>query len=771
MEAETRAATDIVSGILDNAARVQPRPPRALWSCAPASVVFFSALWRRGPFFQQQVAGQASEGQFTFCSWAKVASGTKQRSVDVVSSSLKRTVTSSLSASMGSNLISVIRRFAAPNSLVEISFTEGGSTQRVSGTLIEACDDGVVLQADGGVRFIRSEIVQSFNIPVPPVQTSGTDQGRILAEPLSAPTSPMTLPASTPQQSPENVAPRIGAAGPSLPQTAPAQREKPTSTTSPEGALAANSNPTPELPAKKPSPESSDATFVLFSGPIVSPPFEPDFSVVGLKREDQLELVRWKNRYEYALKIHEPARIRDDVAAIVRFADSLKRPEVYTLAGLIARKIADRTRSKELLLNAASLRSDVAAKALAYQAAEDGDWEGACKCFFQHTELRPSLSPQDHDTLIAFGRALSHLPSREMPGLASIIDKCSDSDTKNLAQILLAFTLAPGSDQAASFVLSGYIAQARLVSPTSPVFEPPPDLPPSTVESASLASGSPKTRTGKVSANYKWGGYGFLTDDVTSETFYFRIPDVKEPRLRSSLEANQAGQRVEFAPQPPTSRRYGRYDVALLLRQLDQLESAKEDRAPRDARVAALPRSAPIYAKAKRAEQSGELPKAEQYFRKEIEQQGPSWQSAVKDLSMLLNRLGRASEAIALLEQYRENFDNTRPVDNLRANFYLKLSKFDIAAGIFRQLQSGADSRSILTLIRQEAFCAFAQSDFGKALALLDKLRRQNPMDMQTLSLIERVTQARDSRSKGEAVVDHGDALDIEAFSSGLSPF
>jgi hypothetical protein len=289
---------------------------------------------------------------------------------------------------MGSNLISVIRRFAAPNSPVEISFTEGGSTQRVSGTLIEACDDGVVLQADGVVRFIRSDIVQSFNIPVPPVQTSGTDQGRILGEPPSIPTAPQTLPLSTLEQSPEKVAPRVGAAKPSLPQSAPAHREKPTETTSPESAVDATSNPTPA--AKKLSSESIDATFVLFAGPIVSPPFEPDFSVVGLKREDQLELVRWKNRYEYALKIHEPARIRDDVAAIVRFAESIKRPEVYTLAGLIARKIADRTRSKELLLNAAKLRSDVAAKALAYQAAEDGDWEGACKYFFQHTELRPN---------------------------------------------------------------------------------------------------------------------------------------------------------------------------------------------------------------------------------------------------------------------------------------------------------------------------------------------------------------------------------------------
>ena len=243
----------------------------------------------------------------------------------------------------------------------------------------------------------------------------------------------------------------------------------------------------------------------------------------------------------------------------MRFADSLNGPEVYSLAGLIARKIADKTRSRELLLNAASLRSDVAAKALAYQAAEDGDWEGACRCFFQHTELRPSLSPQDHDTLIAFGRALTHLPSREMPGLASIIDKCSDSDTKNLAQILLAFTLAPGSDQAASLVLSGNIAQARLVSPTSPVFETPPDLPPSTDESTSLVSGSPKTRTGKVSANYKWGGYGFLTDGTSlprrsTSGSQMSKSLASDPRLRpirlvkeSSLRHNHRPHRVTVA--------------------------------------------------------------------------------------------------------------------------------------------------------------------------------------------------------------------------------
>lgn len=671
---------------------------------------------------------------------------------------------------MGSTLISVIRRFAAPNSPVEISFTEGGSTQRVSGTLIEACDDGVVLQADGVVRFIRSDLVQSFNIPAPPVQPAGTDRSLIPVEPPSA-ASPQALTLSTPEEPPEEVAPRIGAAEPSLPQPVPARRERPRETTSPDRAFAADAEPSTEVPVKRLSPESTDATFVLFAGPLVSPPCDPDFSVSGLKREDQLELVRWKNRYEYALKIHEPARIRDDVAAIVRFAESLKRPEVYALAGLIARKIADTARSKELLLNAANLRSDVAAKALAYQAAEDGDWEGSCKYFFQHIEFRPSLSSQDHDTLIAFGRALSHLPSRAMPGLASIIEKCPDSDTKNLARILLAFTLAPESDQAASLVLSGNIAQARVVSPASPVFDNPPDLPPTTDKSGSHISGSPKTRTGKVSANYRLGGYGFLTDDVTSETFFFRIPDVKEPGLRASLEANQAGQRIEFAPQPPTSRRYGRYDVALVLRQLDQPERPKDDSVPRQARVATFPKGASMYARAKRAEQFGDLPKAEEHFRKEIEQQGQSWQSAVKDLSMLLNRLGRASEAIGLLEQHRDKFDNTRPVDNLRANFYLKLSKFDIAAGIFRQLQTGADARSLLTLIRQEAFCAFAQSDFGTALALLDKLRRQNPMDMQTLSLIERVKQARDSKSKGEALVDHGDALDIEAFSSGLSPF
>ena len=116
MEADTRAATDTVSGILDFAARAQPRPPRAPWPSAPPSPVFFRPAAAKADL----PAAGGRPSQCAFYIWAKVASGTMQRSVDVVSSSLKRTVTSSLSASMGSNLISVIRRFAAPNSPVEI---------------------------------------------------------------------------------------------------------------------------------------------------------------------------------------------------------------------------------------------------------------------------------------------------------------------------------------------------------------------------------------------------------------------------------------------------------------------------------------------------------------------------------------------------------------------------------------------------------------------------------------------------------------------------
>lgn len=657
---------------------------------------------------------------------------------------------------MGSNVTSILRRFAQPNRAIEIAYEEAGVPRRCRGTLVEVTDDGVALLSDGVLRFIRSHLIQSFDLPTGP-DASTVAGNRETAAPLPAKEN---LTRTPPDQ--------VGAVA--------ADSSFPTGPEAGVDVQVAPGNRFEDAPGSGVT-ASFETAFVLFSGPIATPTMEPDFSITGLKRDDQLELVRWKNRYEYALKIHEIARVRDDVPAIARCADSLRRGDLLALAGILAAKVGDSARSKDLLIRGAALQSEVALKALAYRFAEESEWESSGRYFGLCLLASPRpLTAADHDLLISCGRALTHVQNREVQGLSLLIDRASDEETRQLAVLLLAFALSIANPEASRLVLRGDVTGAQALLPTSPVFQRAMEPPPAANESPLPAGDQQpaRVRVGKVTANYRDRGFGFLVDDGNAETYFFRIVDVTNGPLRASLEANRAGQRVEFMPQPSRSRGSGKYDVAVLARQLDEDASVTAGSVRtllQEKRLAALPKGASIYARAKRAEQFDDLAKAEQWFRKEIEDKGPNWLSAIKDLSSLLSRTGRGDEAVALLEKHRSDFDNSRPVDNLLAHFYLKLSKFDLAAKIFRHLQDDADPRVRITLVRQEAFCAFAQGNFASALLLLEKLARQNPSDMQTLSLIERVKQARDSRSKGQAALDQSDVLDIEAFSSGLSPF
>lgn len=675
---------------------------------------------------------------------------------------------------MGSNLIDTIRRFAKPPSILEIRCGDAQSQQQLSGTLLEVLNDGVVVDCDGVITFVRADQVLSFRVLRKAVRASGRDSG---------PEKQINGVTSTSQPSDSVQSQEVPGGSSSIPtamfsgedvstrrcETVPAVHAQ---TSAADGRAQAESEPRSEVPIQN----SPDTSFALFSGTIVSPAFEPEFLIAGLNKDDYFELVRWKNRYDYALKIHELSRIRDDVPAITRFAESLKHPEVLTLAGVLALKIGDTVRAKDLLGKACSIRSATAAKVMAYIAAEQQNYSAACDYFSQFIAITDKLISSDHDVLIACGRALNHAKDRSTKGLGNAITKAADPDTEKLARWLVAFALEPSSAKAAEEVLRGDIRGARTLLPDSPIFEdlsPPSPTPASSTKTISAE----KVRTGKITANYADRRFGFLADDTTGETYFFRILDVRHPELRRSLEANRSGQRVEFLPGPNNIRRYGRYDPATVTKWIDEPSNVRTETSVGPSRrtgaapLAIVPSRAGAYGRAKRAELLVDLTVAETEFKREIEHRGKNWLSAVKDLSWLLSRIGRGEEAIALLEQYRNEFDSVRPVDNLLAHINLKLSRFEASAALFRHLQAGADARTRLTLIRQEAFCAFAQSKFSDALALLDKIHRQNPFDMQTSSLIERVKQARDSRRPGIASPESGDALDIEAFSSGLSPF
>jgi cold shock CspA family protein len=482
--------------------------------------------------------------------------------------------------------------------------------------------------------------------------------------------------------------------------------------------------------------------------------------------------VRWKNRYDYALKIQELSRIRGDLPAIARFAMAIRHPDVLALAGHVALKIGDTGRAKELLTQGLAEQSLTAAKTLAFIAASESDFPSSCRHFIHFLTSTESLTPSDHDLLIAFGRALNHLPNRELPGLWAIMEKGSDPDTRQLAALLVAFSLFPSHPDVASALLQNDISRAREDLSGNPILSA---FHPTSSSNAFNTSSSPPARrlsTGRVTATYSDRGYGFLADSLTGTVYFFKFSETESASLRRTLEAGQSGQQVEFQRMPSATLPQGRYEPATLTRWLDEPidKPPVQDPQPLPVRreLTALPRGAGAFARAKRAELQGDLALAESEFRKEIGSQGTNWQSAIKDLAWLLSRLERGTEAVALLEQHRRAFDSVRPVDNLLSAILLKLKRYSDAAAIFHRLQSGTDSLAKTRLIRQEAFCYFAQLQFDAALGLLNRIQ---PLDMETRSLIDRITLAREAQRQGKSLLEDDSDLNIEAFTSGLSPF
>lgn len=250
--------------------------------------------------------------------------------------------------------------------------------------------------------------------------------------------------------------------------------------------------------------------------------------------------------------------------------------------------------------------------------------------------------------------------------------------------------------------------------------------------------------------------------------------------LRSQLLENRTGQKVSFTPSTSITPG-GRYPTVttLLARPVSDLDAGTElDTAQKPlpsrellpSNLAALPKGASSYAKAKRAELVGNLVEAEALFREEIARTGAFRNSAIMDLAALLSRLERYDEGIALLTTHRRAFENERAVDNHLTSIYMKAMRFREAAEVFHRLQKGANTTSRLNLSRQEAYCYFALGEHGKALTVLEDIQRTNAGDAQIRNFIERVRNSQSSGALGQQAREEL-AADLGAFSYGLSQF
>ena len=184
---------------------------------------------------------------------------------------------------MSTNLLDGLRRIAKTSSHVELSYGDAQLRTQVSGSLIEILDDGVLIDCDGAITFIRADQVLSFRVLRVLGPLSGSEGLEQLRADLESDVgsahrrSMSLLPVRVEGSEPSNGA-----------------------LSKPIGKLSGIVATPSAISNNQPLSTISDPAFALFSGPIMTPVFEPDFLVSGIGNDDRGELVRWKNRYDYA---------------------------------------------------------------------------------------------------------------------------------------------------------------------------------------------------------------------------------------------------------------------------------------------------------------------------------------------------------------------------------------------------------------------------------------------------------------------------------------
>jgi hypothetical protein len=132
------------------------------------------------------------------------------------------------------------------------------------------------------------------------------------------------------------------------------------------------------LPADA-DPKLDNNIFGIFFEQFELPSPQPDFNVSGLTTDDRTDVVRWKNRYDYAIKINEKVRLLDDIRSIGRLAERLRHAELYFLAGTLAILGGKHELAQPQLMNGLALGSMRAGTALTWLAWQDNDFSKAAE--------------------------------------------------------------------------------------------------------------------------------------------------------------------------------------------------------------------------------------------------------------------------------------------------------------------------------------------------------------------------------------------------------
>lgn len=618
------------------------------------------------------------------------------------------------------SIFNVLARYAKLGQT--ISFRISSAPLERSGILRELLPNGMVIETDSGVEWVSAQDICTWGVPKQSQPATNIIQ-------QATPSSTHPLPKE-------------------FSMTSFGTKDAP-----PPTSIQSISKSSGGLPSTPPE----DLKLIFTGIPVIELP-KPSFDIPLLSKDIQQEVTRWKNKYDYAIKVHEPARLNQDVARIAELAESLRQPNLYYLAGLLADFSGlSNARIKMYFENTLALNQDhqEAATAAAAIAIRDSNWETATKFLFWSIRLDGSI---DKESLVRWlGQCTLRVGRENIPLLGPLLEYELPETARYLATKLIAL-LAQEDPDAYRAALAGDISQLRKTKfgnnlfpwrgeVTAPIQQ---DLP--RLTQVTNINNHKRHRRGRVSAYFTHPrNFGFIVEESTGQTWFFRKTSIISTSLLTSLLEGTIRQDVTFLGNTTSNieSQPSKYPLASDIATLSKDASVQVDvikRAPLRQRLQAIPRDGSYFAKAMEAEQLDQLDRAESFYQKSIEKEASYTKSAIKNYAALKNRKGDSQTAIGILDKYKNLFDTTEffSLDQMRVQFLVKDRKYPDAAQLLSKLaKSKMPTEKRINLIRQEAYCLFASGDFDESIKKLNSIIGTHPDDYASQLLLAKVREAK----------------------------
>ena len=431
-----------------------------------------------------------------------------------------------------------LRRAAKPGMTIAISVgVRGAAPEERTGVLVELDAAGLVLETEDGTEFVPANEILKWRL---------RKEGKTLALPrieTETPTSKYeTEPkenAVAPVQPPDTAAPMVPTATPQVPVVA---------------------SLTPKTEPSSPGlPPMADLEVHFAGEPQLAHP-EPSFDLPILERTMRQDVNRWRDKYNYAMKVREPARMTQLVAEVAELAETLNDGAAYCLAGSFAFMSGLGIPRARQYYEAAAMRgSRTACLALAHIAITQKEWRKAAESLVQAL-LIPTNAGDDATWVRLLGQCLLRTDDRLIPGFGNYLLTVTGGDEKTLATSLALIVLRDDADAMGAITTNDF-DKLRTTTRGAKLFAT------KTAAPVVVASAAPPTqisgvsvetsRKGRISAFLIERGFGFLVEDTTGNTWHFYATAVQDPELLETLNRGQTRQYVAFGGTPVhNSERY-----------------------------------------------------------------------------------------------------------------------------------------------------------------------------------------------------------------------